>query len=148
MTRIRHFARTAAFPFIAAASLAGCATVAGTVGENYTTGLTGGQEEPGPGDTDGSGTAKITADATTNNVCFELTVQSISAPTAAHIHRGMRGEAGPVVLTLDAPTGGRSSGCLSVDRTLAAAIIAEPAAYYVNVHTADFPNGAVRGQLR
>jgi hypothetical protein len=25
--------------------------------------------------------------------------------------------------------------------------LANPAAYYVNVHTADYPDGAIRGQL-
>lgn len=133
---------------VAATALAGCATIADTVGESYTTGLVGAQEVPGPGDPDGSGTARITADATTNNVCFNLTVQAISAPTAAHIHRGARGVAGPPVLTIDAPTGGASSGCLRVDRQLAASIIADPSAFYVNVHTADYPGGALRGQLR
>ncbi|MBC2776495.1 CHRD domain-containing protein [Parasphingopyxis marina] len=134
-----------------ALALTACATIADTVGETYTTGLSGGQEVPGPdgvrGDPDGSGTARITADATTNNICFALTVQAISQPTAAHIHRGARGEAGPPVLTLDPPLNGRSSRCYSVERTLAAAIIANPAGYYVNVHTADYPGGAVRGQL-
>lgn len=132
---------------LALAALSGCATVAGAVGETYTTGLVGAQEVPGPGDPDGSGTARITADATTNTICFELTVQAISAPTAAHIHQAPRGRAGPPVLTLDAPTGGRSRGCIDVARNLAAAIIARPADYYVNVHTADYPEGAVRGQL-
>ncbi len=144
--------RTSAVPsaaaLIVAAALAGCSTIAGTVGETYTTGLVGAQEVPGPGDPDGSGTARITADATTNNICFNLTVQAVSAPTAAHIHRGARGVAGPSVLTIDAPTGGASSGCLRVDRALAAGIIADPSAFYVNVHTADYPDGALRGQLR
>lgn len=148
MTDYRH----AALPLLAASALtvllAGCATIAGTVGESYTTGLVGAQEVPGPGDPDGAGTARITADATTNNICFTLTVQAIAAPTAAHIHRAPRGAAGPPVLTLDAPVRGESHGCLSVERTLAAAIIAEPSNFYVNVHTADYPNGAVRGQLR
>jgi hypothetical protein len=139
--------KSAALAAALAVPLAGCATIADTVGETYTTGLSGGQEAPGPGDPDGSGTARITADATTNNICFTLTVQAISQPTAAHIHRGARGVAGPPVLTLDPPLNGRSSRCYSVERTLAAAIIAAPSGYYVNVHTADYPGGAVRGQL-
>ena len=78
----------------AAAMLAGCATVAGTVGESYNTALVGQQEVPGPGDPDGTGTAKITADATTNQICYDLTVQNITRPTAAHIHSGARGDMG------------------------------------------------------
>lgn len=53
-----------------------------------------------------------------------------------------------VVVALAAPTGGSSSGCVSdVDRDLARAIIVNPDDYYVNVHNAEFPAGAVRGQL-
>jgi hypothetical protein len=36
---------------------------------------------------------------------------------------------------------------VEVDRELALAILKHPAAYYVNVHNADFPAGAARGQL-
>jgi CHRD domain len=43
---------------------------------------------------------------------------------------------------------GASSGCVTVAATLAADILAHPKAYYVNVHTGDFPAGAVRGQLK
>lgn len=131
----------------AAATLAGCATVAGTVGESYNTALVGQQEVPGPGDPDGTGTAKITADATTNQICYDLTVQNITRPTAAHIHSGARGDMGPPVVTLEAPTNGAISKCMRVDKQVAAAIIANPSGYYVNVHTADYPNGAIRGQL-
>ncbi|WP_420605550.1 CHRD domain-containing protein [Novosphingopyxis sp.] len=130
-----------------ATALAGCATLAGTVGESYTTALVGQQEVPGPGDPDGTGTAKITADATTNQVCYDLTVQNISRPNAAHIHKGARGVDGPVVVPLEAPVNGAISKCLGVDKAVAAAIIADPSGFYVNVHTADYPKGAVRGQL-
>lgn len=138
-----------AFMTIAAGiSMAGCSTVARTVGNTYDTGLTGAAEVPGPGDADGSGTARITADATTNQICYELTVQAIDAPTAAHIHRGAVGVAGPPVLTLDPPTTGASRGCYDVARELAAGIVANPENHYVNVHNARYPQGAVRGQLR
>ncbi len=128
--------------------LAGCATVAGTVGESYTTALVGGQEVPGPGDPDGTGTAKVTADATTNQVCYDLTAQAIARPTAAHLHEGALGVDGPVRVTFDAPADGKSSGCVKVERTLAAAVIANPANFYVNVHNAEYPKGAIRGQLK
>lgn len=130
-----------------ATALAGCATVADTIGESYNTALVGQQEVPGPGDPDGTGTAKVTADATLNQVCYDLTVQNISRPTAAHIHKGARGVAGSPVVTLDAPANGASSACVKVDKAVAAGIIADPSMYYVNVHTADYPNGAIRGQL-
>lgn len=134
-------------PALALAGLTGCATIADTVGESWNTALVGNQEVPGPGDPDGTGTAKITADATTNTVCYDITVQRIATATAAHLHRGAAGVAGPPVVTFKAPTRGGSTECLRVEKSLAAAIIADPAAYYVNVHTADYPAGAIRGQL-
>lgn len=134
-------------PALALAALAGCATIADTVGESWNTALVGNQEVPGPGDPDGTGTAKITADATTNSVCYDITVQRIATATAAHLHRGSAGVAGPPVVTFKAPTNGASSECLRVDKALAASIIADPSAFYVNIHTADYPNGAIRGQL-
>ena len=129
------------------AGLSACATVAGAVGESWSTALVGNQEVPGPGDPDGTGTAKVTADATTNTVCVDIAVQAISRPTMAHIHRGARGVAGPPVVTLTAPVGGVSKECLRVDKAIAAGIIAEPSAYYVNIHTQDYPAGAIRGQI-
>jgi hypothetical protein len=80
-------------------------------------------------------------------VCFELTVSGIAPATAAHIHAGPAGVAGPVVVGLTPPTSGTSSGCVSADSTLIKAIIQNPEQYYVNVHNAEFPAGAVRGQL-
>ncbi len=89
----------------------------------------------------------MTADATTNQVCFDLTAQAITRPTGAHLHEGALGVEGPVRVPFDAPVDGSSKGCVNVDRQLAAAIIANPAGFYVNVHNAEYPKGAIRGQL-
>ena len=68
---------------------------------------------------------------------------------AAHIHVGTVTEAGPVVVSLvpPTPTEGSSSGCTSADPVLIKAIMKNPEQYYVNVHNADYPAGALRGQL-
>ena len=137
----------AALALAAGMTLAGCETVADAVKQGMTASLTGAQEVPGPGDTDGSGTAEITIVDGTDNVCYDLNVRNIAPATAAHIHRGMRGEAGPPVVTLEAPTDGGAEGCVSAPGALADEIEANPVAFYVNVHNAEFPNGAVRGQL-
>jgi hypothetical protein len=52
-----------------------------------------------------------------------------------------------VIIPLNAPNNGTSSGCAAVSRELALEIIRDPADYYVNVHNAEFPGGALRGQL-
>ena len=138
----------ATLALVAGLALAGCETVADAVKQGMTASMTGAQEVPGPGDSDGSGTAEITIVDATDNVCFDLNVRNIGPATAAHIHRGARGVAGPPVVTLEAPTDGGSEGCISAPGALADEIEANPAAFYVNVHNAEFPNGAVRGQLQ
>ena len=109
--------------------------------------LTGAAEVPGPGDADGSGSASLRLNPGQGEICYELAVANIAPATAAHIHVGDAGVAGPVVVPLAPPTGGSSSACAAVDRDLVLAILKNPAGYYVNVHNAEFPAGAVRGQL-
>lgn len=116
-------------------------------GRKLSTTLTGAAEVPGPGDPDGRGTAKVTVNVGQSTVCYSLTVSNIAPATAAHIHEAPAGTAGPVVLPLVAPTNGSSGACATVDRELAKEILKNPADYYVNVHNAEFPAGAVRGQL-
>jgi hypothetical protein len=116
-------------------------------GRRLTATLTGAAEVPGPGDADGGGTAVITLNQGQNEVCFELTVSNIAAATAAHIHSGAAGVAGPVVVTLTPPAEGSSKGCVAAGADLIKEIRQTPGNYYVNVHNADFPDGAVRGQL-
>ncbi len=127
--------------------LSGCETVADTVKEGRTASLTGSQEVPGPGDPDGSGRAEITVVDATDNICYDIEVRNIAPATAAHIHRGAPGEAGPPVVTLEAPSDGDAKGCIAAPGALADEINANPAAFYVNIHNSEFPGGAVRGQL-
>ena len=67
--------------------------------------------------------------------------------TVAHIHEEAVGKECPVTVALDAPKTGSAKGCKSADAAVIKAVMQDPAAYYVNVHNAAFPNGAVRGQL-
>jgi hypothetical protein len=135
---------------IALMLLVAAVAVAGTAhaqGRSLSTTLTGAAEVPGPGDPDGTGTAALTVNPGLGQICYALTVSGIAPATAAHIHLGAVGVAGPVVVPLAAPTGGSSSGCAEAPRELALAILKSPSDYYVNVHNAEFPAGAVRGQL-
>ena len=102
------------------------------------------------GDPDGRG--GFTALVANNQICFGYTVDNIATPVAAHIHRGKPSVAGPVVIPLaPLPAGGdpgATSGCTAVDPALAEEILKRPNHFYANVHTGDFPGGAVRGQLK
>lgn len=149
---IKPIAKFSILP-IAALTIAGCETVAEpaarAVGTTYTASLTGAAETPRSGDPDGSGVAEISiVDQTVDQVCYDISVSGIATATAAHIHRGMAGEAGPPVVTLEAPSAGKVSGCASASDEQIDAIMANPAGYYVNVHNAEYPSGALRGQLR
>ena len=119
-----------------------------------TASLSGDEEVPGPGDTNGSGSATITLDPSADTVCFELDWQRIRGPVAAHIHRGATGVAGPVrVLLFETEVPLPSTikgvhGCVrDVNSDLIDRIIATPDNFYVNIHNRPFPNGAIRGQL-
>lgn len=118
-------------------------------GVPLTAALTGAKEIPGPGDPDGTGTATIRLRAGQGQACFTLSVSNIVLPAiGAHIHIGTAAQAGDIVVALKPPdASGTSSGCVAANRTLVAAILANPSGYYVNVHTTDFPGGAIRGQL-
>ena len=116
-------------------------------GRPLSTDLTGAAEVPGPGDSDGAGTATLALNQGQGTISYEITVTNIAPATAAHIHIAPAGVAGPVVVPLTPPTSGFSSGTVNVDPELIKAIRQNPEAYYVNVHTAEYPAGAVRGQL-
>jgi hypothetical protein len=106
----------------------------------------------GAGDVDGRG--GFTAVIANNQVCFGLTVDNIAQPIASHIHRGKPSQNGPIVVTLTHPGSGdpgASGGCVAPDGGNTAVleeILKHPNHFYANVHTGDFPGGAVRGQLK
>ena len=132
---------------VALAFLLGTAVLAAGGAPRVAT-LSGSNEVPAA-DPDGSGSAEITLNVGQSTVCWDISVANITLPaTASHIHRAPVGVNGPVVVPLSPPDAtGHSSGCRTADPALIQAIIDFPAAYYVNVHNADYPGGAVRGQL-
>lgn len=113
--------------------------------------LSGADEVPGPGANPGVGAALVEVSAT--QACADLKVTMGEKPTAAHIHQGAKGASGPVVVDLKPEfTPGESAftspkKCVDVPAEISAALVANPSAYYLNVHSDAHPNGAVRGQL-
>lgn len=112
---------------------------------SYVVPLVGTTEVPGPGDPDGAGEATISLAPGRGEVCFRLTVTGVE-PTGAHLHEAPAGQPGPAVLALPLPASG-TEGCASADERLLVRLAKDPGAFYVNVHSAEFPDGAVRGQL-
>jgi hypothetical protein len=110
--------------------------------------LSGAKAVP-PGDPDGSGAVNMAITYGEGRICFNISVDDIEPATSASLHRGAPGEVGEVAVILDSlGFVVWSDGCLDdVDVTLMDAIAADPGSYYVNVMTADFPDGAIRGQL-
>ncbi|HEX6331901.1 MAG TPA: CHRD domain-containing protein [Actinomycetota bacterium] len=141
---------------IGAATLLITAVPASAAPVKLVSALEGGDAEvPDPGDPDGTGAAQVTVAVKKQKVCFVLVTLNITLPAAAaHIHDGEAGVAGPISVTLRPPkeiagTGiGLSKGCVKDQkRSLLRDIRRNPDQYYVNVHTTDYPGGAVRGQL-
>ena len=129
--------------FLAALVLTTGATAALTKSNSLHATLAGKSETP-KGDPDGRGTAEIKI--TGRSVCWEIKVSGVQTIVAAHIHKGRPGTAGPVVVPFGKVF--KAKGCTTTTAAIAAAIEKTPSAYYVNVHNAKYPGGALRGQLR
>ena len=112
------------------------------------------------GDPNGRGEVYVFGiDGDPATLCYVLTVEGIEPATAAHIHEGAPGENGPVVANLAAPGDGDAADCLTEGEVgpgtspkfptgeTVQAILENPGDYYVNVHNATYPGGALRGQL-
>jgi hypothetical protein len=117
----------------------------------FTVTLSGAQEVP-PAAPNGAGSALVLVNAQTNMICYDFTQTSgITLPaTASHIHQAPAGAAGPVVVPFGNPPNaqGVGNGCvMNVPANIVSSILTNPSNFYVNVHTTDFPNGAIRGQL-
>jgi hypothetical protein len=115
--------------------------------------LKGQNEVPGPGDNNGKGNADIQLNAKKTTVCFALGISKLDTVTAAHIHKGGPDVAGDIKVPLfeekSLPGDGDFEGCTKgVKKKLVKKIGKSPEKYYVNVHTVDFPAGAIRGQLK
>ncbi|HUP72920.1 MAG TPA: CHRD domain-containing protein [Acidimicrobiales bacterium] len=114
----------------------------------FSVALNGANEVPGPGDTDGAGQASVTINPDTGRVCVDLATTNIEPIDAMHIHPGAAGVANPPLVDFAVTSGTSVSKCVTEAAPGdAASIVANPAGFYLNVHTASFAAGAIRGQL-
>ncbi len=105
---------------------------------------------PAVGDPQGKGVALVRVKG--DRVSFSVSYSGIQAPSLGHIHEGKAGVNGPVKVTLFGTalpaTVNAAAGAVHVDDAkLAQSIRTNPRGFYVNLHSAEFPGGAVRGQL-
>ena len=115
--------------------------------------LTGDTEVPGPGDPDGAGRIEIES-AVNGEWCIDMEATGLTADvTDSHVHFGPAGNNGDVVIPIGEPTSTDGDTdtwddvCVSVEDSLVAEILDAPEAFYANIHTSEFPAGALRGQL-
>ncbi len=119
--------------------------VANLLGKNEVDATTGKRRA---GDMDGTGGATLLLKG--DQLCFAVVVKGVGVPNGLHVHKARAGKNGDVVVPLTAPTAGdpgASSGCVTVAADLATAIQRRSRGFYVNIHTDEYPAGALRGQL-
>ena len=125
-------------------------------GGPYSALLSGDQEVPAQGkvvgDPDGHATAFVSAAG--KRVSYSVTWSGVSAPVNGHLHQGVVGTNGAVAVGLfAAPNGlpgsinGAAGAVDNVSPDLVRQISTDTRGFYFNLHTTDFTDGAVRGQL-
>ena len=109
----------------------------------FTATLSGTNEVP-PSGSANTGNTLVTVDPSTGVIRWTTssTIPQTSA-TGHHIHRGVTGANGPVVVNFVA----KYSGVVTASTVLASEIVGNPSGFYVNLHTAAFPTGELRAQL-
>jgi CHRD domain len=113
--------------------------------------LKGNQEVPGPGDRNGKGEGFFSVKPKKHKVCFQVSWEKIEQPSAGHIHKGAEGVAGDIKVLLfdqEPPTSTVEDCAKDVKKKLLKRIAKSPEKFYVNLHNGEYPDGAIRGQLR
>jgi hypothetical protein len=159
MTLSRTGATLAAFPLaLAAVAWAGTHPVVETPALSETTvSLDGMSERPKPTTTRSTGTAKFTW-TQTSPISYRIEVNSLSGvPTGAHIHgpADREGTAPPIVVfKLDSVIAHGTIAIGSIDSSMVKVSLdslkelIDDGMAYVNVHTAKYPDGEIRGQFK
>jgi CHRD domain len=126
-----------------AAALAACTTMQEMMGGESLT-LSGANEVP-PVTTSASGKGTVTVNSD-RTVSGSITTSGIN-PTMAHIHEGAAGTNGPVIITLT-KEGNNFKVPANAKLTEAQYASYKAGRLYVNVHSAAYPGGELRAQLK
>ena len=110
--------------------------------------LSGAEVVPTPGDPDGAGRGRFHLYPMKNKICYRVTVSGIQTATKAHLHKGDPGEQGNVVkLNLRPPRNSARECIRGLGEKFIKKIAHNSSSYYVDVHSNEYPGGALRGQL-
>jgi hypothetical protein len=147
-----RFGKVIALAAVVALMLVGC-NEGNDEGGTFDLSLSGANEvcdDEGSCGGEGTGTGTVEIDSDKNDVCYEFTFEGVEGVTAAHIHSGPEGEAGEVLVDLQLEGDDEGAeGCVTdIDESVLEDISEEPERHYVNVHTEEFPDGALRAQLQ
>jgi uncharacterized membrane protein YgcG len=109
--------------------------------------LKGSNEVP-PADPNGRGKAELKLKLKKGKVCFNVQFEGIGNAIAAHIHKGKAGVNGPIKVLLFETASSPVDRCVKGKKKILKKVAKHPERWYVNVHTGEFPLGAIRGQLK
>lgn len=107
--------------------------------------LSGAEEVPANAST-ATGAAAFSVDPATRILTGTVTTSGLVG-AAAHIHEGAKGVAGPIVIPLNGGTAGVWTVPANTVLTSAQYTALQAGSYYVNVHSATFTGGEIRGQI-
>jgi hypothetical protein len=89
----------------------------------------------------------FTATISGTKMTWKLTFKNLTGPaTAAHVHSGAKGKAGPVIVALCGPCTSPASGTAHISAAISKML--QGGNTYVNVHTTKNPGGEIRGQVK
>lgn len=137
---------------VLAIGLSACATVeegvAEAVSDTRRASLTGSEVVGSRGDNDGYATAELSVTDELNQVCYDVNdVRGLGQITSAAVYRGGKGQTGRVVVRLREANEGGWKNCVGRTEWLEDSLERSAGAYYIQINTSDYPNGAIRGQF-
>lgn len=137
---------------LGAAALAGCATLeeaaVEAVSKTHRATLAGAEIVTSGGDRDGYARAELSISDELDQICYDVNnLRNVGPITSLTINRGARGAVGPAIIRVDRANEGGWKNCVSKSEWLERSFEYSPGAYYIQVSTAEFPNGAIRGQF-